>query len=158
MGLILIGILHSLCGGLLNGLQLLFLGLGLSILEHNRGEVELLMAVDVVFLFQQAHGVVCQVDKRTLLHLAALGGQAGPLLDDGVDRGTFHGLGVVGVSVFIVQLEDAQPGRAVPGEIHHGQVSPGDGGVGVHIIEQHPRNAAGQINEILIVLQLVPES
>ena len=158
MGLILIGILHSLCGGFLNGLQLLFLGLGLGILEHNRGEVELLVAVDVVFLFQQAHGVVCQVDERTLLHLAALGGQAGPLLDDGVDRGTFHGLGVVGVAVFIVQLEDAQPGCAVPGEIHHGQVRPGDGGVGVHVIEQHPCNAAGQINEILIVLQLVPES
>ena len=30
--------------------------------------------------------------------------------------------------------------------------------MGVHVIEQHPRNAAGQINEILIVLQLVPES
>ena len=100
------------------------------------------------FLFQQAHGIVRQVDERTLLHLAALGGQAGPLLDDGVDRGTFHGLGVVGVAVFIVQLEDAQPGRAVPGEIHHGQVRPGDGGVGVHVIEQYPRNAAGQINEI----------
>ena len=32
------------------------------------------MAVDVVFLFQQAHGIVRQVDERTLLHLAALGG------------------------------------------------------------------------------------
>ena len=62
--------------------------------------------------------------------------QAGPLLDDGVDRRTVHALGVVGVAVFIVQLEDAQPGRAVPGEIHHGQVRPGDGGVGVHVIEQ----------------------
>ena len=30
--------------------------------------------------------------------------------------------------------------------------------MGVHVIEQHPRNAAGQINEILIVFQLVPES
>ena len=64
----------------------------------------------------------------------------------------------MGVAVFIVQLEDAQPGRAVSGKIHHGQVRPGDGGVGVHVIEQYPRNAAGQINEILIVLQLVPES
>ena len=113
------------------------------------------MAVDVVFLFQQAHGVVCQVDKRTLLHFAALGGQAGPLLDDGVDRGTFHGLGVVGVAVFIVQLQDAQPRRTVPGKIHHGKVCPGNGGVGVHIVEQHPGNAAGKIHKVLIVFQLI---
>ena len=29
--------------------------------------------------------------------------------------------------------------------------------MGVHVVEQHPRNAAGQVDEVLIVLQLVLE-
>ena len=157
MGLVGIVFLHGLHGGLLNGLQLFLFRLGSGVLEHYRGEIELLVAVDVVLLFQQAHGIVGQVDQSALLHLAALGGQAGPLLDDGVDRGTLHRLGVVGVAVFVVQLQDAQPGFAVAGEIHHRKVCPGDGGVGMHVVKQHPRNAAGQVHKVAVVFQLVAE-
>ena len=113
------------------------------------------MAVNIVLLFQQPHGVIGQVYQCALLHLAALGRQAGALLDDGVHRCALHSLRIVGVAVFIVQLQDAQPRRTVPGKIHHGKVCPGDGGVGVHIVEQHPGNAAGKIHEVLIVLQLI---
>ena len=113
------------------------------------------MAVNIVLLFQQPHGVIGQVYQRALLYLTALGGQTGALLDDGVHRGTLYGFRVVGVTVFVVQLQNAQPRRAVPGKIHHGKVCPGDGGVGVHIVEQHPGNAAGKIHKVLIVLQLI---
>ena len=109
-GLVLVGVHHGLRSGFLDGFQLFLFRFGLGVLEHDRRKVELLVAVDVVLLFQQAHGVVLQVDERTFFHLAALGRQAGPLLDDGVDRGTLHSLGVVGVAVLVVQLEDAQHG------------------------------------------------
>ena len=157
MGLVGVAVLHGLCGGFLNGLQLLLLRLGLGVLEHHGGEIELLVAVDVVFLFQKAHGVVRQVHKGPFLHFAALGGQAGPLLDEGVDRRAVHVLGVVGVAIFIIELQNAQPWRAVPGKIDDGQIGPRDGGVGVHIIEQHPRDAAGEVYEIVVVFQLVLE-
>ena len=147
--------LHSLHGGFLNGLQLFLFRLGGSVLEHHGGKVKLLVAVNIVLLFQQPHGVIGQVYQRALLHLAALGRQAGALLDDGVHRCALHSLRIVGVAVFIVQLQDAQPRRTVPGEIHHGKVCPGDGGVSVHIVEQHPGNAAGKIHKVLIVLQFV---
>jgi len=152
-----VGVLHGLCSGFLNGLELLFLRLSLGVLEDHGGKVELLVAVDVVLLFQQTHGEILQVDEGAFLHLAALGGQTGPLLDDGVHGGTLYRFGVVGVAIFVVQLEDAQPRGPVAGEIHHGEVCAGDGGVGVHVVEQHPRNAAGQVDEVLIVLQLVFE-
>ena len=115
------------------------------------------MAVDVVFLFQQAHGVVGQVDQCAFFYFAALGRQAGTLLDDGVDRRTVHSLGVVGVAVLVIELEDGQPRRTVAGEIHDREVCAGDGGVGVHIIEQHPRDPAGQVDEIVVLLQLIFE-
>ena len=158
MGLVLIVFLHGLHGGILNGLKLFLLRLGGGVLENDGREIELLVAVDVEFLFQQLHGVVGQVHQCALLHLAALGGQAGPLLDDGVDRRTVHALGVVGVAVFVVQFEDGEPRLTVPGEVHHGEVGPGDGGVGVHIVEQDARDAAGQVDKVLVLLQLVPES
>ena len=61
----------------------------------------------------------------------------------------------MGVTVFVVQLQDAQPRLTIAGKIHHGKVCPGDGGVGVHIVEQHPGNAAGKVHKVLIVLQFV---
>ena len=64
VGLILVGVHHGLRSGFLDGFQLFLFRLGLGVLEHDRRKVELLVAVDVVFLFQQAHGVVRQVNKR----------------------------------------------------------------------------------------------
>ena len=157
MGLILIVLLHSLDGGVLNGLQLFLFRLGGGVLENDGGEVKLLVAVDVELFLQQLHGVVGQVHQCAFLHLAALGGQAGPLLDNGVDRRTVYALGVVGVAVFIVELEDAQPRLAVPGEVHHSEVGPRNGGMSVHIVEQHARDAAGQVDKVLVLFQLVPE-
>ncbi len=126
-----------------------------GVLEHHGGKVKLLVTVNIILLFQQTHGVIGQVNQCALLYLAALGRQAGALLDDGIHRGALYGFGIVGVTVFIVQLQDAQPRRTVPGKIHHGKVCPGNGGVGVHIVEQHPGNAAGKIHKVLIVLQLI---
>ena len=143
--------------GVLNGLQLFLFRLGGGVLENDGGEIKLLVAVDVELFLQQLHGVVGQVHQCAFLHLAALGGQAGPLLDDGVDRRTVHALGVVGVAVFIVELEDAQPRLAVPGEVHHGEVGPRNGGMSVHIVEQDARDAAGQVDKVLVLFQLVPE-
>jgi len=71
--------------------------------------------------------------------------------------GTVYALGVVGVAVFIVELEDAQPRLAVPGEVHHSEVGPRNGGMSVHIVEQHARDAAGQVDKVLVLFQLVPE-
>ena len=155
MGRLGVVLLHSLHGGFLNGLQFFLFRLGGGVLEHHGGKIKLLVTVNIVLLFQQPHGVIGQVNQCTLLHLAALGRQAGALLDDGVHRGTLYGFRIVGVAVFVVQLQNAQPRRAVPGKIHHGKVCPGDGGVGVHIVEQHPGNAAGKIHKVLIVLQLI---
>ena len=155
VGLILIVLLHGLDGGVLNGLQLFLFRLGGGVLEHYRGKVKILVAVDVELFFQQLHGVVGQVHQCAFLHLAALGGQAGPLLDDGVDRRTVYALGVVGVAVFVVQLQDAQPRLTIAGKIHHGKVCPRNGGVRVHVVEQNARDAAGEVHKIVVVLQLV---
>ena len=68
--------------------------------------------------------------------------------------GTLHILGVVGVAVFVVQLQDAQPRLAIAGKIHHGKVCPRNGGVRVHVVEQNARDAAGEVHKIVVVLQL----
>ena len=58
----------------------------------------------------------------------------------------------------VVELEHAVERHAIPGKIHHRQVTGGNGWVLQHLLKDNARNAAGQVHEILILGHLLGKS
>ena len=61
----------------------------------------------------------------------------------------------MGVAGAVVQLQHAVERYAVGGEIYHGQITGRDGLILEHLLKNDARDAAGQVDEILILRHLL---
>ena len=61
---------------------------------------------------------------------------------------------MVGVAGAVVELEHAIERHAVGGKVHDGQIARRDGLILQHLLKDDARNAAGQVDEILILRHL----
>ena len=61
---------------------------------------------------------------------------------------------MVGVAGAVVELEHAVERHAVGGKVHDGQIARRDGLILQHLLKDDARNAAGQVDEILILRHL----
>ena len=62
---------------------------------------------------------------------------------------------MVGVAGAVVELEHAVERHAVGGKVHDGQIARRDGLILQHLLKDDARNAAGQVDEILILRHLL---
>ena len=148
-----VGLLHGGHGGLADGLELGFLLQSLRAAEHAGGQVKVLPVVQRELLLDQTHRAVGAVNERGFVGLGRAGQQRA-LRHHAAEPAIAHQLGVVGVAGAVVELEHAVERHAVGGKVHDGQIARRDGLILQHLLKDDARNAAGQVDEILILRHL----
>ena len=152
-----VGLLHGGNGGFADSFQLRLLLHGLGAAEDAGGEVVVFFIVQREFFLNQAYCAVGAVDERGLVGLRCAGQQCA-LGHHAAEPAVAHHLGVVGVAGAVVQLQHAVERHAVGGEIHDGQIARRDGLILQHLLKDDARDAAGQVDEILILRHLLRKS
>ena len=149
-----VGLLHGGYGCFAYSLELRLLLQGLSTAENAGRKIVALFVIHREFFLDQPHRAVGAVDEGRLVRLGGAG-QQGALRHHAAEPAVAQQLGMVGVAGAVVQLQHAVERYAIGDEIHHGQITGRDGLILEHLLKDDARDAAGQVDEILILRHLL---